>query len=110
MDFSLGNDNMFDPQTNPLDNVQFDPSKNITIIFKRGDRSEKSGQSLVIQSNLDEKVSSIIKRYRNKTFSFERELQFIFNAMPLNPSLTVSEAGLKNNSQIVVVYTEKIIG
>ena len=46
MDFSLGNDNMFDPQTNPLDNVQFDPSKNITIIFKRGDRSEKNWKSI----------------------------------------------------------------
>ena len=109
MDFPLEDVNIFDPQINPLDNNQFDQSKNITVIFKQ-EYSEDNGKSLKIQCNLDEKVSSVIKKYRNMAYDFESEIQFIYNTIPLNPSLTVSEAGLNNNSHIIVVYTGEIMG
>ena len=54
-----------------------------------------------------EKVSEIIKRYRNKASDFEDNKKFIFNAKELNQSLTADEAGILNNANIFVVLVKK---
>ena len=41
---------------------------------------------------------------------FGTKIRFIFNAMPLNQSLTVAEAGLSDNSNIFAMYTENVRG
>ena len=64
-------------------------------------------QVFMVKANLNEKVSEIIKRYRNKASDFEDNRKFIFNAKDLNPTLTVSETGLLNNDNIFVVTTKK---
>ena len=54
-----------------------------------------------------EKVSEIIKRYRNKVSDFEQNKKFIFNAKELNPNLTVAEAGITNGACVFVVLKKK---
>ena len=56
----------------------------------------------------NEKISDTILKYREKSFNYDGNLKFIFNAKNLNnSSLTVKEAGLTNDSSIFVVK-EKI--
>ena len=57
----------------------------------------------MVQSFLDEKVSDIIERYRNKANDFDQTRKFKFNAKMLIPNLTLEETGITNNDHIFVV-------
>ena len=59
---------------------------------------------------IDEKVSYIINRYKSQIENYEEGSKFIFNAHSLNPSSTISEVGLKNNSTIFVVRNHGVLG
>ena len=61
-----------------------------------------------IKCLLNEKVSDIIERYREKSGDNDPTKKFVFNAKDLDLSLTVAEAGLVNDSSINV-YTTKCI-
>ena len=65
---------------------------------------------ITIQCQANEKVSSIISRYRNKSGDTEVKKKFIFNAKVLNPNLTASESGLANNSTIHVINLKGLEG
>ena len=54
----------------------------------------------------NEKVSTIIKRFRNMTDWYDDKLKFIFNAKNLNQNLTAEELDLNNNSNIFVIKTK----
>ena len=71
---------------------------NINVIFK------KDGP-IMINCKLNEKISEIIKRYREKSSDNEKNIKFIFNAKELKPSNSVAEAGLLEYSNIFVVRT-----
>ena len=58
----------------------------------------------------DDKVSSVIEKYRMKANDRDDSKKFIFNAKNLTPSLTVAEAGITNNANIFVVATKGIKG
>ena len=102
-------------QNNPLNNNlpnQIEESKKyITLIFRTG-KKDKDGNPIdpMIQCTLDEKVSKIIERYRMKANDVETNKKFIFNAIALNHSLTVAEAGLSDNSNIFVMNTKSVRG
>ena len=64
----------------------------------------------MIQSFLDEKVSDIIERYRNKANDFDQTKKFIFNAKILKPNLTLEESGISNNANIFVLSVIMIKG
>ena len=84
---------------------------NIHVIFRKSGRAD--GQPMVptmIECKLDEKVSSIIERYRNSSNDQDNDINFIFNAQPLNPSLTVGESGLSHNANIFVISNFSIKG
>ena len=49
---------------------------------------------IVIESFPNEKVSTIIEVYRNKSFDLEPNKKFLFNAKDLNPNLYLSEIQL----------------
>jgi len=68
------------------------------VIFRRNGEPP-----IMIKCTTDMKVSEIIQRYRNKTNDFDINRKFIYNAKLLCADLTVSEAGLYNNSNIFVV-------
>ena len=102
-------------QNNPLNNNfpnQIEQSKkSITVIFRTA-KQDKDGNPInpKIQCSLDEKVSKVIERYRMQANDVGTKIKFIFNAMPLNHSLTVAEAGLSDNSNIFAMYTENVRG
>ena len=90
-------------------------SQNINVYFRAGGEQNQQPQPgdqdgrIQIQATLDEKVSSIIDKYRNKTGDKE-EKKFVFNAKSLNQTLNAAEAGLMNNSTIFVLRTKDIKG
>ena len=80
-------------------------SKCVTVFFYY------FAKRIPIQSLLDEKISVIIDRFRCITQNNENNrLIFIFRAKVLNPSLTLAESGIENNSIIMVGETYNLIG
>ena len=113
----FNNNQISNQMPNQMNNSQL-PSSNdhITVVFRLGAMNErnthiieKNGPTISIQCMADDKVESIIKRYRQKT-GFKEKAKFIYNAKNLNPSLTVAEAGITNNSFIFVISTEEVYG
>ena len=49
---------------------------------------------------MNEKVSSLIKKYRNVSGDFDDNRKFIFNSKNLLPNLNVVETQLNNNALI----------
>ena len=83
------NDNNFNSQSS---------GKEFTVVFKRNfDNNEGTGL-ITIQCRPDEKVSSLIEKFRNKTDT----RKYIYNAKNLNRSLTAAEVGLLSDSIILV--------
>ena len=68
-----------------------------------------SGQKLLIQVKPDESVSEAISRYKIKAVD-DKESKFIFNGKQLDTSLKISQSGLQNNSEILVLSTSDVIG
>ena len=92
----INNDDNSDNDINDLDNNQ----RKINIIFRTNKNSP-----INVEYFVNEKVSDIIQRYRNKALDFDYSKKFIFNAKSINPNLSSEEAGLTNNSNIFVVKT-----
>ena len=57
---------------------------------------------------MNEKVSSLIKKYRNVSGDFDDNRKFIFNSKNLLPNLNVVEAQLNNNALIFVIETGQV--
>ena len=68
-----------------------------------------SGQKLLIQVRPDEYVSEAISRYKIKAVD-DKESKFIFNGKQLATGLKISQSGLQNNSEILVLSTSDVIG
>ena len=81
----------------------------ICIIFRRsGEISNKP--PIMIQCRRKDKVSDAIQKYRNESLDFDETKKFIFNAIQLNPSLTLEEANMCDNSNVFVVVTQDVKG
>ena len=52
----------------------------------------------------------MILKYRNKSGDKDPKDSFFFNAKKLNEDLNLAEAGLQQNSEIIVVSTKDIKG
>ena len=104
--------NMFNQMQNMQNNLLNDNFQNQIELPKNyiDVRFRKKDCEYIIQCNLNDKVSNIIEKYRIKANDRETKVKFIYNAMYLNPSLTVAEAGLKNNSTTLVVSTGDVRG
>ena len=61
-----------------MDNNQFAPSKNITIIFNKGDLMKRDNNLIKIECNLDKKVKNVIEKYRKKSYDREPQLKFMY--------------------------------
>ena len=84
-------------------------NNNLNIMFKVRGRDENENQ-INVQIQADEKVSTLIEKYRNKAGDYEKKKKFIFNAKALNPNLTCGEAGLYDNSIVQVLNTRDVEG
>ena len=56
----------------------------------------------------NEKVNDIIEKYREEAFDDDTNIKFIYNGKELNKNLIASEAGISNNSNIIVVTSKKL--
>ena len=81
-----------------------------SVIFRASAETGPASAPIMIQCMPNEKVSTIIDRYRAKSGDKDPTKKFIFNAKNLAPSLTLSEAGISNNANIFVVATKGIKG
>ena len=93
-------------QNNNSQNFQ---DNNLNIVFKVRGQGDDSLQ-FTIQADINEKVSSLIDKYRSKSGDLGQKKKFIYNAKALHPSLTCAEAGLSNNAIIQVIDTQDLEG
>ena len=76
----------------------------ISVIFRFG--TNKGEKLISVQGGINDKVSSFIEKFRNKTDTN----RYIFNAKQLNKDLTAAEAGINNGATIIIPPSGKIIG
>ncbi len=100
MGFSLNMNNTINPMANNVVN-NMEKQETISIILHKGEHGERKLCPLVCK--LDEKMSSVMENYRRLYNDKDKNIKFIFNAKVINPSVTVDEVGLKNNSRIFVI-------
>ena len=88
-------------------------SKNngINLIFRIiSDSTGQNSAPIIIQCMPNDKISTAIEKYRNKSGDTDSTKKFEFNAKSLDPLLTIIEAGLNDNSQILVLTTKNVKG
>ena len=78
--------------------------------LQRQTQQDDSDAGIVIQCTLDEKLSVIVDRYKNKSGDDITDKKFVYNAKNLNLTLTAAEAGLINNSIILPLNTKNTKG
>jgi len=82
----------------------------LNVFFRANSHDGKGKPPLMFKCQLNEKVSDLIQRYREKSGDRDQSKKFIFNAKNLNQSLTIGEAGISNDGNIFVVTTLGIKG
>ena len=101
-------------QAGPSSSPSAPAGQGICVIFRAGGgpggQGGQQGAPIMIQCMPDDKVASVINKYRIKTNDTDNTKKFIFNAKNLNASLSVAEAGLTNNANIFVVTTQGVKG
>ena len=90
-------------QNNQFGNVAQGDKLNLLFELKGG------SQTMSIQITPDKTVGEAINSYRNK-IQIPGAMKFIFNGTDLDPNLTLKQAGLRNNSKILVISTKDIEG
>ena len=100
---------MMNPLMNQIQNNSQNSKKDsnennqvINVIFKKGD-----GQNTV-QCVLSDHVSNIIQKYANKSLDNNMTEKFVFNGKALDPNITIAEAGLYDQANILVFSTKDI--
>ena len=91
-------------------NTYLSNPQGINVVFRAQGALENNQEPITVQCMLDDKISHIIQKYRNKSGDYNDQEKFIFNTKNLVPSLTVVEAGIIHNSIIYVVSAEGIKG
>ena len=130
------NMNNINKQMNNM-NINNNITKNgISVYFRASDQYYESSPPIMVQVAYDEKVSSMIEKYRNKSGDHDMTKKFIFNAFNIEgifdsnspmhqpilervpnikdgdhlADLTVEELGFTDNANIFVVITKRIKG
>lgn len=82
----------------------------ICVIFRNNSANGKNSAPITIQCMKNEKVSTLIEKYRNKTNDRDLTEKFVFNANTLDPQLFVFETGITDGSHIFIVETKGVDG
>ena len=82
-------------------NNNSEKARMINVIFRKSGDSNK--EAFIIKCNPEDNIRKLIRQYRKKSHDYSFKRKFIFDAKNLKINLTISEAGLKNNSNIFVV-------
>ena len=105
VDFSLKkqNSNTFSNQMQ-INNGFIQMSNNsFQIQFKPDNQYENIVETINVQCNPDDNISSIIEKYRNKSGDYDQNKKFIFNGDVLSPNLTVTQAGITDFDNTIFV-------
>ena len=84
--------------------------KGLSVIFRTSSEVGEPSPPITVQCMPDEKVSDMIKKYRNKANDYDKTKQFIFNGKRISPNLTLAEQGIINNANIYVLSTGGVHG
>ena len=68
-----------------------------------------SGKVTIIICSANEKISNIIKKYREKANDYNKN-RFIFNGKELNPLMSLFDSGIFTDSKIIVSKYNCVIG
>ena len=105
----INNDMNMNNLSDNLQNANYNQNDNvINVIFRNTDL--KTNNATKIKCNQNEKVSEIIRKYRERTGDREPKEKFIFNAKELNAQLTVGQSQLYDGSIIFVVLLKGVKG
>ena len=87
-------------------NMEYDPNQ-WTLIFE-----ERNDFKTYIRISPDKTIREAINLYKIRTnrTEDENEIKFVFEGKLLNYNLTIAQSNLKNNSKIVVLSINDIIG
>ena len=96
-------------EVNNFEDKQKNEGSEILINFRRNNPTFEK-QLIKIYANPEDRVSTIIKKYRKKGNDYDEDRRFIFNAQILYPSVSLREAGITNNSNVFVVVTKGVQG
>ena len=92
--------NMTQMMKNNCNNMQGDKKNNgeMGIVFMQRSGAKK----ITLQVNSQDLVSEAISKYKSKSKDNDPS-KFIYSGKELSPTLTLAQAGLNNNSQILVI-------
>jgi len=81
----------------------------INVIFRRSGLIGQAGAPIMIQCDTHEKISSLIRKYRNKSGDYSYNKEFIYNAeiLDLYSPLTIEELGIINSANIFVINIDE---
>ena len=96
-------------EVNNFEDKQKNEGSEILINFRRNNPTFEK-QLIKIYANPEDRVSTIIKKYRKEGNDYDEDRRFIFNARILYPSVSLREAGITNNSNVFVVVTKGVQG
>ena len=102
--YQIMNDSFYNskPFTQNINNHQ-----NISVRFHQ---NWKENRNFIIQCNLEDTVSKIIQIYQKISGDFSLDRKFKFNGKSLNPSLSLVNGGIANNSEINVIMPGSVKG
>ena len=87
-----------------VENMQGNVYK-ININFMTAD-----GKKIIIQTEPNEKMSSVINKYINKSGDLNAGNYYIFNNKKIVQQLSVAELGMNDGAEVIVANTGNVIG
>ena len=98
---------------NTPNNNNTTPNNNIiTLILVRNDKEKKEDFKITLLCSKGDTINQMIDKYCEKTFEIKENLLFLCNSENLGqyPNRTIDNAGLLNNSMIMVVNKRDMYG
>ncbi len=68
------------------------------------------GKKVIIQTEPNEKMSSVINKYINKSGDLNAGNYYIFNNKKIVQQLSVAELGINDGAEVIVANTGNVIG
>ena len=77
--------------------------KKVDVTFHQGNHVGFDVSQIKCQCSFDDKVSSMIEKYRNLSGDMNSDKKFIFNTKSLVPALTLAESGFNKFNDVFVI-------
>ena len=88
-------------------NVNIPASKTVKEINVKF-RGNQNSPLIIVKCQPDEKVFSMINKYRVKSNDYEQKIRFIYNCKTLNMNSTLVKEGIYDNCEVLVLCTKNI--